>query len=63
MITTILYAFTMVLGVILLGALCVMILGGLFASGGVLLGLLAGGLDIAIWVFVFVWLWKSIFKK
>ena len=40
-----------------------MILGGLFAAGGTLLGLLAGGLDIAIWVFVFVWLWKSIFKK
>lgn len=55
-----LIGFLAVIGVAVLGGLTVLLLGGIIASAGWLLGILAGALDAAIWVMLMYWMFKTI---
>ena len=60
MLRGLLVLFLSVIGVVVLGGMTVIILGGIIASAGWILGILAGALDAAIWVLVLYWMFKTI---
>lgn len=55
-----LIGFLAVIGVVVLGGFTVLLIGGIIASAGWLLGILAGALDAAIWALLLYWLFKTV---